>query len=123
LAEPSAQALFTPSAPASPRRQPFRLPQDLDTLRDILITHQPALVILDPLVAIPGHQKHLLALAYLAEQTNCAILLTRTLSQLPADPLHAPPPLPPFLTAVRSRLLLMPHPTNERQTLLLTVQH
>jgi hypothetical protein len=57
----------------------------------------------------------------IARQTNCAILLTRSLRQSPADPLHSPGPTSPLLQAARSRLLLAarhagPLPTSNSYT-------
>ncbi len=63
------------------------------------------------------------ALVELARQTNCAILLTRSLRQSPADPLHAPGPTSPLLQAARSRLLLAPDPTDDGRQLLVTTRH
>src|SRR5438270_469795 len=63
------------------------------------------------------------ALVDLARQTNCAILLTRSLPQAPVDPFHAPAPTSPVLQAARSRLLLAPDPTGDGHQLLLTTKH
>src|SRR2546423_677565 len=62
-------------------------------------------------------------LVELARQTNCAILLTRSLRQSPADPLHSSGPTSPLLQAARSRLLLAPDPTGDGRQLLLTTKH
>ncbi len=105
------------------RTRPFSLPQDLDHLATMIRCLEARLVILDPASAIPGLARCLPALIELAHQTNCAILLTRSLRQPPADPLHAPGPTSALLQATRSRLLLTPDPDDERRHLLLTTRH
>src|SRR5439155_79737 len=71
----------------------------------------------------PGLSLRLPALVDLARQTNCAILLTRSLHQSPADPFHSPGPSSPLLQAARSRLLLAPDPTDDGRQLLVTTKH
>ena len=88
------------------RTRSFAFPHDLDYLASIIRTLGARLVILDPASAIPGLSRCLPALIELAHQTNCAILLTRSLRQSPADPLHSPGPTSPLLEAARSHLLL-----------------
>src|SRR6266702_1244327 len=105
------------------RTRPFSLPQDLDHLAIMIRCLEARLVIIDPASAIPGLSRCLPALIELAHQTNCAILLTRSLQKVPADPLHSPPPPSPLLEASRSRLLLTPDPADERHHLLLTTRH
>src|SRR2546421_279466 len=76
-----------------------------------------------PASGIPGLARCLPALVDLARQTNCAILLTRSLRQSPVDPFHAPAPTSPLLQAARSRLLLAPDPSGDGHQLLLTTKH
>src|SRR5439155_828656 len=101
----------------------YAFPQDLDHLATLIRNLNARLVILDPASAIPGLSRCLPALVELARQTNCAILLTRSLRQSPADPLHSSGPASPLLEAARSRLLLAPDPTNDGRQLLLTTKH
>jgi hypothetical protein len=103
------------------RTRSFALPHDLDYLASTIRTLNARLVILDPASAIPGLSRCLPALIELAHQTNCAILLTRSLREPPA--LHAPGPNSPLLEAARSRLLLAPDPADEYRHLLLTTRH
>jgi hypothetical protein len=105
------------------RTRSFTFPHDLDYLASMIRTLNARLVILDPASAIPGLSRCLPALIELAHQTNCAILLTRSLREPPADPLHLPGPASPLLEATRSRLLLTPDPSDERHHLLLTTRH
>src|SRR5205814_3636757 len=101
----------------------YAFPQDLDHLASIIRSLNFRLVILDPASAIPGLIRCLPALVELARQTNCAILLTRSLRQSPVDPLHSSSPASPLLQAARSRLLLAPDPTDDGRQLLLTTKH
>src|SRR6266702_3718828 len=103
--------------------RPYAFPQDLDPLAAIIPSLDFCLVILDPASAIPGLARCLPALVDLARQTNCAILLTRSLRQPPIDPFHTPAPTSPLLQAARSRLLLAPDPTGDGHQLLLTTKH
>ncbi len=105
------------------RTRSFAPPHDLDYLASTIRTLNARLVILDPASAIPGLSRCLPALIELAHQTNCAILLTRSLREPPADPLHAPGPNSPLLEAARSRLLLAPDPADGCRHLLLTTKH
>ena len=105
------------------RTRSFALPRDLDHLANTIRRLDARLVILDPASAIPGLSRCLPALIELAHQTNCAILLTRSLSQPPADPLRSSGPASPLQEAVRSRMLLTPDPSDERHHLLLTTRH
>ena len=105
------------------RTRSFALPHDLDQLAATIRHLDARLVILDPASAIPGLSRCLPALIELAHQTNCAILLTRSLHQPPVDPLHSPGPTSPLLAAARSRLLLAPDPTDDGRQLLLTTKH
>jgi hypothetical protein len=105
------------------RTRPFSFPHDLDHLATMIRCLEVRLVILDPASAIPGLARCLPALIELAHQTNCAIVLTRSLQKPPADPLHSPSPTSPLLQASRSRLLLTPDPADERHHLLLTTRH
>lgn len=105
------------------RTRSFAFPHNLDYLASIIRTLGARLVILDPASAIPGLSRCLPALIELAHQTNCAILLTRSLRQSSADPLHSPGPTSPLLETARSRLLLAPDPADECHHLLLTTKH
>jgi len=105
------------------RTRPFAFPQDLDHLATMIRCFDARLLILDPASAIPGLARCLPALIELAHQTHCAIVLTRSLRQPPADPLHSPGPTSPLMQASRSRLLLTPDPADERHHLLLTTRH
>src|SRR5207244_11729522 len=108
-----------PSPDLAPTR-PYASPQDLDHLAAIIRSLHFRLVSLDPASAIPGLTRCLPALVDLARQTNCAILLTRSLRQPPLDPFHAPAPPPPLLHDARSHLLPHPDHTRYRHQLLLT---
>src|SRR5205814_5693627 len=66
--------------------RPYAFPQDLDHLAAIIRSLDFCLVILDPASAIPGLTRCLPALVDIARQTNCALLLTRSLRQAPVDP-------------------------------------
>jgi hypothetical protein len=125
--DPAHVLLFHPlvedASHALSRTRPFALPHDLDHLATMIRCLEARLVILDPVSAIPGLSGCLPALIELAHQTNCAILLTRSLQKPPADPLHSPPPTSPLLQASRSRLLLTSDPADERHHLLLTTRH
>src|SRR6266567_780459 len=103
--------------------RPYAFPQDLDHRAAIIRSLDFCLFILDPASAIPGLARCLPALVDLARQTNCAILLTRSLRQPPIDPFHTPAPTSPLLQAARSRLLLAPDPTGDGHQLLLTTKH
>src|SRR3989440_5511168 len=105
------------------RTRSYAFPQDLDHLATLIRNLNARLVILDPASAIPGLARCLPALVELARQTNCAILLTRSLRQSPADPLHSSGPASQLLEAARSRLLLAPDPTEDGRKLLLTTKH
>ena len=121
--DPTRVLLFCPSIVDTPRAHPFALPRDLDQLANAIRLLSARLVILNPAHAIPGLLHCLPALSELARQTNCAILLIRSLSQPPADPFR-PSGSPAFLyEAVCSRLLLIPDPADERHHLLLTTRH
>jgi hypothetical protein len=108
---------------ASPSSHPFSLSHDLTLLESIITGMGVVLLILDPFSAIPGWRRALPALIQLAARTHCAIVLTRSLSRAPADPLHPHCPASPVLTAARSHLLLAPDPADERHCLLLTPKH
>src|SRR5436309_22088 len=84
---------------------------------------EPTIRFLDPASASPGLARCPPALVDLARQTNCALLLTRSLRQSPAAPVHSPSPTSPLLQAARSRLLLAPDPTGDGHQLLLTTKH
>src|SRR6266576_579350 len=105
------------------RTRSYAFPQDLDHLATLIRTLNARLVIIDPASAIPGLSRCLPALVELARPTNCAILLTRSLRQSPADPLHSPGPTSPLLEAARSRLLLAADPTDDGRQLLVTTKH
>src|SRR6266568_6173579 len=105
------------------RCRPYAFPQDLDHLAGLIRSLNVRLVILDPASGIPGLARCLPALVDLARQTNCAILLTRSLRQPPIDPFHTPAPTSPLLQAARSRLLLAPFPSGDGHQLLLTTKH
>src|SRR5712692_438305 len=83
------------------RSRSYAFPQDLDHLATLILNLNARLVIIDPASAIPGLARCLPALVELARQTNCAILLTRSLRQSPADPLHSSGPASPLLEAAR----------------------
>ncbi len=110
----------TPTIDSTPA---FTLPHDLPQLAATIRSLDARLVILDPASAIPGLSRSLPALLDLAQQTNCAILLIRSLRQPVSHPLHSPGPSSPLLEAARSRLLLTPDPQHETRLLLLTTRH
>ena len=126
--------LFRPTAPAKPSSptptsapthyaHAFTLPDDLDQLAITIRFMKARLVILDPASAIIGLARHLPALLEIAQNTNCAILLLRSLRHPLSNPLHASAPASPALDAACSRLLFTPDPANENHTLLLTTHH
>jgi hypothetical protein len=125
--DPARVLLFRPlveeASRTTSRARSFSLPYDLHHLANTIRHLDARLVILDPASAIPGLSRCLPALMDLAHQTNCAILLTRSLSQPPADPLRSSCPTSPLLEAARSRMLLTPDPGDERHHLLLTTRH
>ncbi|MGI9060129.1 MAG: AAA family ATPase [Ktedonobacteraceae bacterium] len=116
-ADPAHVVLLRPTTPT------FSLPRDLPQLAAIIRFVDTRLLILDPASAMAGLTRCLPALAELAQQTNCAILLIRSLRTPIADPLRSPAPPSPILEAIRSRLLLTPDPDNENHCLLLTTHH
>jgi hypothetical protein len=109
--------------PARPLPRSFSFPADLEALATTIRRLDARLVIIDPASAIHGLTRCLPALAGIARQTNCAIVLTRSLRQVPADPLHASAPASPLLDAARSRLLLTPDPADDHRQLLITTRH
>ncbi len=117
-ASPRATTSTTPT-----RARFFTLPGDLDHLATLIRFLEAQLVILDPASAIPGLSRCLPALIDLAHQTNCAILLIRSLSQSPADPWSPSGPASPLQEAARSRLLLTPDPSDERRHLVIPTRH
>jgi AAA domain len=125
--DPARVLLFRPpledASRTTTRTRSFALPGDLDHLANTIRRLDAQLLILDPASAIPGLSRCLPALIELAHQTNCAILLTRSLSQPPADPMRSSGPASPLQEAVRSRMLLTPDPSDERHHLLLTTRH
>lgn len=125
--DPARVLLFRPpvedASRSTTRTRSFALPGDLYHLANTIRRLDAQLVILDPASAIPGLSCCLPALIELAHQTNCAILLTRSLSQPPADPLRSSGSISPLLEAVRSRMLLTLDPGDERHLLLLTTHH
>src|SRR5712691_8618044 len=117
------QPLLEDTSLALARTRSYAFPQDLDHLTTLIRNLNARLVIIDPASAIPGLSRCLPALVELARQNTCAILLTRSLRQSPADPLHSPGPTSPLLQAARSRLLLAADPTGDGRQLLLTTKH
>jgi hypothetical protein len=117
--------LFRPptSDPSRSLSRSCSFPADLEALATTIRRLDARLVIIDPASAIPGLARCLPALAGLARQTNCAILLTRSLRQVPADPRRSPGPASPLLDAARSRLVLLPDPQDDHRHLLLTTRH
>src|SRR6266446_2457986 len=109
----------------TPQTRPFSLAEDLDLLEESITSTHTTLVIIDPLTAVLGRRSTpgiFPRLAQLAQRTNCAILLIRHLSAAPTDTQHTGGPLD-LVSAVRSRLLLMPDPYNNQRRLLLTTKH
>lgn len=123
LFRPSATSTHHPSPTGIPQTPSFTLPRNLPQLAATIRRLDARFVILDPASAIPGLSRSLPALADIAQQTNCAILLIRSLHQPVTDPLRSPGPSSPLLDAVRSRLLLIPDPQDVSHTLLLTTRH
>ena len=125
--DPANVLLFRPpiedASRTTTRARSFALPCDLHHLANTIRHLDARLVILDPASAIPGLSRCLPALIELAHQTNCAFLLTRSLSQPPADPMRSSGPTSPLQEAVRSRMLLTTDPSDERHYLLLTTRH
>jgi hypothetical protein len=117
--------LFRPPAsdPSHSLPRSCSFPADLEALATTIRRLDARLVIIDPACAIPGLMRCLPALAGIARQTNCAILLTRSLRQVPADPRRSPGPASPLLDAARSRLVLLPDPQDDHRHLLLTTRH
>src|SRR5437588_455056 len=128
---PSSSPLSTPSFTHperththDPNRCPtLDFPHDLEPLGTPIAQLDIRRVIIDPPSSITGLTHCLPALSEVARHTRCALLLTRSLRQPPADPLHASGPASPILEAVRSRLLLTADPTDDRHHLLLTTKH
>lgn len=125
--DPARVLLFRPPVEQTSRipslARSFALSSVIDHLSNTIRRLNARLVILDPVSAIPGLLHCLPALGELAQQTNCAILLTRSLSKPPADLLHSSGPTSPLYEAVCSRLLLTPDPADERHHLLITTWH
>jgi AAA domain len=125
--DPSHVLLLRPplesTSQTSPHVRALALPGDLEHLATLIRCLEAQLVILDPASAIPGLFRCLPALIDLAQQTNCAILLIRSLHQSPADLLRSSGPTSPLQEAARSRLLLLPDPADERHHLLITTSH
>lgn len=121
--DPAHVLLFRPPIADASRTHSFVLPRDLDHLATTIRRLDARLLILDPASAISGLLRCLPALSELAQQTNCAILLTRSLSKPPVDLLHLSGPTSPLQEAARSRLLLTPDPTDERHHLLISTGH
>lgn len=105
------------------RAQSFALSSIIDHLSKTIRRLDARLLILDPVSAIPGLLRCLPALNELAQQTNCAILLTRSISKPPANLLQSSGPTSPLHEARCSRLLLTPDPTDESHHLLITTWH
>ena len=122
--DPAHVLLLRPPLKDASRKIPhgFTLPQDLDQLATTIRCFDARLVILDPASALAGLSRCLPALLELAQQTNCAILLTRSLQKPPATPFSAAP-ASPLLEVARSRLLLTPNPVDEHTCLLVTTKH
>ncbi len=110
-------------SPATIRARSSAFSHDLEHLAADIRRLDARLVIFDPASAIPGLSRCLPTLLEIAHQANCAILLTRSLREPPVDPLRSPGPTSPLLEAARTRLLLTPDPSDERQHLLLTTCH
>ncbi|MDQ6659750.1 MAG: AAA family ATPase [Chloroflexota bacterium] len=85
------RSVTRPSAKGTSSVQPFSLPRDLDCLTATITHHQARLVVIDPASAFPGLRSCLPALLQVAQQTNCAILLTRSPAR---SPRCLPPPSP-----------------------------
>ncbi len=119
--------LYRPTIQETPqttiRYRTLAFPRDLDQLLTTISQLDARLVIIDPASSVTGLRHCLPALVELAHHARCAILLTRTLSHAPADPLHASNPASPLLDAAHSRLLLTPDPTGDHHHLLLTMKH
>jgi len=122
--DPAHVLLLRPPVKDASRKIPhsFTLPQDLDHLATTIRCFDARLVILDPASAIAGLTRCLPALIELAQQTNCAIVLTRSLQKPPATPFSAAP-ASSLLEAARSRLLLTHNPADEHTCLLVTTKH
>ena len=125
--DPTRLVLYRPTIQETPqttvRFRTLDLPRDLDHLSSTIQQLDVRLVIIDPASSVTGLKPCLPALIELARHTNCAILLTRSLRQAPADPLHTATPSSPLLEAACSRLLLTPDPLDEQRHLLLTTKH
>ncbi len=125
--DPARVLLFRPPIEQTSRipsaARSFALSSVIDHLSNTIRRLNARLVILDPASAIPGLLRCLPALSELAQQTNCAILLTHSLNKPPADLLHSSGPTSPLYEAVCSRLLLTPDPADERHNLLITTGH
>ena len=111
-----------PSSNKAIRTRSFEFSRDLDYLAATIRKLNLRVIIFDPASAFPGLSRCLPILIEIANQANCAILLTRSLRQPPADPFSPAPPSP-LLEAARTRLLITPDPADERQCLLLATRH
>jgi hypothetical protein len=93
--------------------EPFVLPRDLQYLRDIVIRNHAQLLIFDPFTSfIKGDVTQTLRkLAFLAEETGCAIVLTRHLAKNKCrEPLYRGAGPLAIIAAARSALLLARDP-------------
>ncbi len=94
-------------APNAPQRtRPFSFARDLPLLERTITTQGITLLIIDPYTALPGWRRALPSLIALAQRTHCAIVLTRSLSRPPSNPLQPRCPASTALTAAHSHLLM-----------------
>ena len=125
--DPTRLILYRPLAQETPqtsvRYRCLDFPRDLEHLSTTISQLDARLLIIDPASSVNGLTHCLPALIEIARYNHCAILLTRSLRQPPADPLHPSGPASPILEAARSRLLLTVDPTDDRHHLLLTPKH
>jgi hypothetical protein len=112
----------------------FSLSEDIDALEKAIKDMQASLVILDPLMAILGSdidasrdqsvREVFAPLAYLAEQTACAMLIIRHLSKIsPSNPLYRGAGSIGIIASARTGHIITPHPDNQNQRILATTKN
>jgi AAA domain len=114
--------------------RPFSLSQDLEILEGAIKRTQAVLVILDPLMAILGHnidsshdqdvREVFTPLAQLAERTNCAILIIRHLNKGTSDNiLYRGAGSIGIIAAARIGLIVAHDPDDENKRILATTKN
>lgn len=113
---------------------PFTIADHLLTLIETVQRTHPALVILDPLMAILGSRisashdqkirENLSLLSLLAQTNNCAILIVRHLNKSNSEnPLYRGGGSIGIIATVRTGLLVVQHPSDENLRLLVSIKN